>query len=67
MEFISVIEKKLGCTAQKQMLPMQPGDVYSTYADTSSFEKDFAFKPSISVQEGVARFIDWYRSFYGIS
>ena len=67
MEFISVIEKKLGCTAKKKMLPMQPGDVYSTYADTSSFEKDFDFKPSISVQEGVAHFVDWYRSFYGIS
>jgi UDP-glucuronate 4-epimerase len=66
MEFISVIEKKLGCTAKKQMLPMQPGDVYQTYADTSTFEKDFDFKPSISVQEGVARFIDWYRSYYGV-
>jgi UDP-glucuronate 4-epimerase len=67
MEFISVIEEKLGRTAKKQMLPMQPGDVYTTYADTSSFEKDFDFKPSIDIQEGVARFIDWYRSFYGIS
>jgi UDP-glucuronate 4-epimerase len=67
MEFISVIEKKLGRTAQKQMLPMQPGDVPKTYADTSSFEKDFEFKPSVSVQEGVSRFVDWYRSFYGIS
>ena len=67
MDFISMIEKKLGRSAKKQMLPMQPGDVYRTYADTSSFEKDFAFKPSTSVQEGVARFIDWYRSFYGIS
>jgi UDP-glucuronate 4-epimerase len=67
MEFISVIENKLDRTAQKQMLPMQPGDVYRTYADTSSFEKDFNFKPSTSVQDGVERFIDWYRSFYGIS
>jgi UDP-glucuronate 4-epimerase len=67
MEFISVIEKKLGRIAKKQMLPMQPGDVYRTYADTSSFEKDFNFKPSTSVQDGVERFIDWYRSFYGIS
>jgi len=67
MEFISVIEEKLGCTAKKQMLPMQPGDVPKTYADTSSFEKDFDFKPSTGVQEGVGRFIDWYRSFYQIS
>jgi len=67
MEFISVIEDKLGRTAKKQMLPMQPGDVPKTYADTSSFEKDFDFKPSTSVQEGVGQFIDWYRSFYRIS
>ena len=67
MEFISVIEDKLGRTAKKQMLPMQPGDVPKTYADTSSFEKDFDFKPSTSVQEGVGQFIDWYRSFYQIS
>ena len=66
MQFISVIEEKLGRTAKKQMLPMQPGDVHRTYADTSSFEKDFDFKPSISVQKGVTQFIDWYRSFYGI-
>lgn len=67
MEFISVIEKKLGRTAEKRMLPMQPGDVYRTYADTSSFERDFDFKPSTGVQEGVDQFIDWYRAFYGIS
>jgi UDP-glucuronate 4-epimerase len=67
MEFISVLEKNLDRTAQKQMLPMQPGDVYKTFADTSSFEKDFGFKPSTSIQEGVALFIDWYRRFYGVS
>jgi UDP-glucuronate 4-epimerase len=67
MEFISVIEEKLGRTAKKRMLPMQPGDVPKTYADTSSFEKDFDFRPSTSVQDGVARFIDWYRVFYGVS
>ncbi len=67
MEFISVIEEKLGRTAKKQMLPMQPGDVPKTYADTSSFEKDFDFKPTTNVQEGVGRFIDWYRLFYRTS
>jgi UDP-glucuronate 4-epimerase len=67
MEFISVIEKELDRTANKQMLPMQPGDVYRTFADTSSFERDFDFKPSIGVEEGVARFVGWYRSFYGVS
>jgi UDP-glucuronate 4-epimerase len=66
LTFISIIEDKLGRSAIKQMLPIQPGDVPKTFADTSSFEQDFGYKPSISVQEGVERFIDWYRSFYKI-
>jgi UDP-glucuronate 4-epimerase len=64
LKFISIIEKKLGRPAVKQMLPIQPGDVPKTFADTSSFEHDFGYKPSTSVQEGVERFIDWYQSFY---
>jgi len=66
LTFISIIEEKLGCKAIKQMLPIQPGDVPKTFADTESFEKEFDFRPSTSVQEGVERFIDWYRSFYRV-
>ena len=64
MDFISVIEQELGRSAKKQMLPMQPGDVYRTYADTAAFKRDFNFEATTSVQQGVARFIEWYRSFY---
>jgi UDP-glucuronate 4-epimerase len=64
MEYIEAIETRLGKKAEKNMLPLQPGDVPSTYADTSSLEQDFGYRPSTTVQEGVSRFIDWYLSFY---
>lgn len=64
MEYIEAIETKLGKKAEKNLLPLQPGDVTSTYADTSSLENDFGYKPATSVKEGVSRFIDWYLSFF---
>ncbi len=62
MDFINEIEDALGTKAQKIMKPMQPGDVYMTYADTSHLEKEIGYKPSISLHEGIARFIEWYQS-----
>ena len=44
------------------MLPMQPGDVYQTYADTSKLERDMGYKPGITLHEGIGHFIDWYKS-----
>lgn len=64
MEFISTIEDAMDRTAEKIMLPMQPGDVYQTYADTSMLEADFGYKPATSLKEGIGRFIRWYRDFY---
>jgi UDP-glucuronate 4-epimerase len=64
MEYIEAIENKLGKKAEKNLLPLQPGDVTSTYADTSSLQNDFGYKPATSVKEGVSRFIDWYLSFF---
>jgi UDP-glucuronate 4-epimerase len=64
MEYIEAIECKLGRTAEKNLLPLQPGDVPSTYADTTSLEQDFGYKPKTTVREGVSRFIDWYLSFF---
>ncbi len=64
MEFIKAIEEAVGKEAKKNFLPMQPGDVYSTYADVSELIKDFAYKPKTSVEEGVRRFVNWYRKFY---
>lgn len=64
MDFISVIEKTAGKTAVKQMMGMQPGDVVCTYADTSRLEKDFGYKPSTSIEEGIQKFHDWYVGYF---
>jgi len=62
--FIEVIEKALGKTAHKNLLPMQPGDVLSTYADVNELIKDVGFKPATSIESGVHRFVQWYREYY---
>lgn len=67
MDFISEIEQALNKEAQKVFMPMQPGDVYQTYADTSNLENDVNFKPDTPIREGVKSFVDWYISFYGIT
>jgi UDP-glucuronate 4-epimerase len=66
MDYIEAIEAALGITADKRLLPMQPGDVPATAADTSSLEAWTGFKPNTPVREGVARFVAWYREFYGV-
>jgi nucleoside-diphosphate-sugar epimerase len=64
MHFIEVIEQCLGKTAQKRLLPMQPGDVPATYADVDDLMRDVGFRPATPVQEGVRRFVAWYRDYY---
>lgn len=66
MEYISALERALGMTARKNMLPMQPGDVMDTSADTEELYHDIGFKPETSVEEGVKRFVDWYKAFYKV-
>jgi UDP-glucuronate 4-epimerase len=66
MDFIETIEKVVGKKAKKKLMPMQPGDVPSTYADTTALERDFGYKPKVSVEEGVAKFVEWYRNYYGV-
>ena len=66
MDFIEAIENKLNKKIKKNMLPMQAGDVPSTFADIEDFIKDFDYKPNTSVQEGVDKFIDWYRDFFKV-
>ena len=65
MDYIHAVEHALGVTSKKQLMPMQPGDVPATAADTSALEAWIGFKPNTSVQDGVARFVAWYRQFYG--
>ncbi|MBU9812020.1 NAD-dependent epimerase [Rahnella sp. C60] len=66
MTYISALEKALGIVAGKNMLPMQPGDVHETSADTLPLAKAIDFKPETPVEQGVQRFVDWYRDFYQI-
>lgn len=64
MEYIEALESALGMEAQKNMLPIQPGDVLNTSSDTSELYKTIGFKPKTSVRDGVQQFVDWYREFY---
>ncbi len=63
-EYIAAIEEALGMSAEKQLLPLQPGDVPDTYADVSELTKAVGYKPATPVREGVAEFVDWYRQYY---
>ena len=65
MNFINVLEECLGRKAEMNLLPMQPGDVPETYADVDDLMKDTGFKPGTSIEEGIAKFIAWYKSYYG--
>ena len=66
MHYIEVLEDCLGKNAVKNMLPMQPGDVQATYADVDELVKAIDYKPAMSVEEGMARFVDWYRAYYKV-
>jgi len=66
MDFIEALEKKIGKIAKKNMLPIQPGDVPSTYADVSDLINDLGYKPNTSIEEGISKFVDWYREFFNI-
>ena len=66
MDFIAVLERKLGKTAVKEFLPMQPGDVYQTYADVSDLMRDYDFKPDTTIEEGIGKFVKWYREYYNV-
>ena len=65
-EFIKAIEEALGKKAIKDLLPLQPGDVPDTFADSSELEKATGYKPATSVKEGVTNFVKWYKGFYGV-
>lgn len=64
MHFIETLEKVIGKEAKKEFLPMQPGDVYQTYADVSELMRDFDFKPDTPIEVGLEKFVDWYREYY---
>ncbi len=66
MDFIEAIEKAIGKTAIKNMLPLQMGDVPATWADVTDLVEDLDYKPNTSIQDGIDRFVKWYREFYSI-
>lgn len=65
-EFILALEKELGHTAKKHMLPLQPGDVPATYADVDDLMSDVGFKPVTSLEDGIRHFVAWYREYYNV-
>ena len=66
LDFIAAVEDALGMKAEKRLLPMQDGDVPATYADTTLLNEWVGFAPSTTVQDGVARFVTWYRKYYQV-
>ena len=75
LEFVDILQQELVSAgvlpedydfdAHKELVPMQPGDVPVTFADTSALERDFGFKPSTSLREGLRAFAKWYADYYG--
>ncbi|GIX30227.1 MAG: hypothetical protein KatS3mg124_0699 [Porticoccaceae bacterium] len=65
-EFVAALERVLGRKAEVELLPLQPGDVPDTWADTRELERATGWRPTVPVEEGVARFVAWYRDYYGV-
>jgi UDP-glucuronate 4-epimerase len=66
LRYIEVLEKCLGRTAKKNFLPLQPGDVPATRADIDDLVRDFGYRPRTTIEDGVARFVEWYRAYYRV-
>ncbi len=66
MHYIETLEKCLGKEAEKELLPLQPGDVPDTYANVADLVDDIGYKPQTSVEDGVANFVEWYRDYYNV-
>jgi UDP-glucuronate 4-epimerase len=64
--FIGILERTIGKTARRELLPMQPGDVSASYADIEAASRDFGFKPKTGIDEGLPRFVAWYRAYHGV-
>lgn len=66
MDYIAEIEKQIGKTAIKELMPMQPGDVPKTFSDVTDLEKDLGYKPNTPISHGIGEFVKWYREYFGI-
>ena len=65
LDFIAVLERLLGRTARKELLPMQPGDVPESFADIEASRRDLGFEPKTTIEVGLARFVEWYKQYHG--
>ena len=65
--YIETLDRALGRTAKKEMLPMQPGDIPDTFADVSDLVHDFDYQPRTTVEEGIRRFVEWYVDYYQVT
>lgn len=66
LTYVELIEQALGKTTTKELLPLQPGDVEHTYADVNALKADIGYQPSVTVQDGIQRFVKWYRDYYDV-
>ncbi len=66
LDYVTALEKAMGIEADKELLPLQPGDVPDTYADVTDLIRDFDYKPSMTVEQGVANFAQWYKSYHSV-
>jgi UDP-glucuronate 4-epimerase len=66
VDFIAAVERACGCKAKISLEPMQPGDVHETFADIGPIQRDLGYQPATTIDEGVPRFVDWYRRYYGV-
>jgi UDP-glucuronate 4-epimerase len=66
LDYIAALEKALGRKAEMELLPLQPGDVPDTYADVADLVDEFGYKPQTSVEQGIQRFVDWYRGYFKV-
>jgi UDP-glucuronate 4-epimerase len=67
LDFIAVLERELGRTAEKRLLPMQPGDVVESFADIEASRRDLGFEPKTPIEVGLARFVAWYKSYHRVN
>jgi UDP-glucuronate 4-epimerase len=66
LDFIRIIERELGRTARKELLPLQPGDVPESFADIEASRRDLGFEPKITIEVGIARFVQWYKQYHNL-
>ena len=66
LDYIGALEDALGLKADKELLPLQPGDVPDTYADVDDLVREFGYKPSMSVKQGVKNFVDWFKEYHNL-